>query len=137
MRLSLKNKKYYPVLDWLLHMVAYGLVLITIAVLFPKTMYIDNRYFGFWGLLMAIIIDALNRTVKPILVRLTIPITGLTLGLFYPFINVIILNLADWLLGKHFQIQGLFMSVLVAILISLMNEIVSTYVLKPLLKKEG
>ena len=34
----------------------------------------------------------LNKTIKPLLFYLTIPITGITLGLFYPFINLIIFN---------------------------------------------
>lgn len=131
------SKKKTILFEWILHMIAYGLVLISVSVLFSKTIYIDNSYFGLWGLLAAIIIYALNRTVKPFLVWLTIPITGLTLGLFYPFINVLILNMVDWILGSHFEIQGLLMSFIVAILISIINEVVNDYVIKPLLRKEG
>lgn len=136
-KLTTKKNTMYSLLDWLFHMIAYGLILITVSVLFQKTIYIDNSYFGLWGFLAAVIIYALNRTIKPFLVWLTIPITGLTLGLFYPFINVLILNIVDLILGYHFQIHGLFMSFLVAILISIMNEIVHECVIKPLLKKEG
>ena len=89
-----KNNRF---LTWIVSMIAYGLILITVSVLFPKTIYIDNQYFGFWGFLAAIIIFLLNKTIKPFLVWLTIPITGLTLGLFYPFINVLILNMVDFL----------------------------------------
>lgn len=132
-----RKSKTTLLLEWALHMVAYGLILITVSVLFSKTIYIDNSYFGLWGLLAAVIIYGLNRTVKPFLVWLTIPITGLTLGLFYPFINVLILNMVDWILGNHFEIHGLLMSFVVAILISIMNEIVNDCVIKPLIKKEG
>ncbi|MCI9233204.1 MAG: phage holin family protein [Bacilli bacterium] len=135
--MSKKQLKATLLLEWLLHMVAYGLILISASVLFSKTISIDNSYFGFWGLLAAVIIYGLNRTVKPFLVWLTIPITGLTLGLFYPFINVLILNMVDWILGSHFEIHGLWMSFIVAILISIMNEVVNDYVIKPLIKKEG
>lgn len=131
------SKKIYLLLEWLLHMVAYGLILIMVSVVFRKTIVIDNAYFGLWGLLSAIIIYALNRTIKPFLVWLTIPITGLTLGLFYPFINVLILNIVDWILGSHFELHGLWMSFVVAILISLMNQIVEDYVVRPLTRKEG
>lgn len=131
------NSKMRNLLDWVLHMIAYGLILITMSVLFKKTIYIDNAYFGLWGFLAAIIIYILNRTIKPFLVWLTIPITGLTLGLFYPFINVLILNIVDLILGSHFEIQGIVMSFLVAIFISIMNEVVNECVIKPLLKREG
>ncbi len=132
-----KGSKVVLLLEWALHMIAYGLILISVSVLFSKTISIDNSYFGFWGLLAAVIIYGLNRTVKPFLVWLTIPITGLTLGLFYPFINVLILNMVDWILGSHFEIHGLWMSFVVAILISVMNEVVTDFVIKPLMKKEG
>lgn len=132
-----KRSRVVLLLEWALHMIAYGLILISVSVLFSKTIYIDNSYYGLWGLLAAIIIYGLNRTVKPFLVWLTIPITGLTLGLFYPFINVLILNMVDWILGSHFEIHGLWMSFIVAILISVMNEVVTDFVIKPLMKKEG
>jgi len=133
---SKKNKKYYALLDWLLHMIAYGLILISVSVLFRNTIYIDNAYFGLWGFSAAIIIYILNKTIKPFLVWLTIPITGLTLGLFYPFINVLILKMVDWILFSHFEINGLWMSFLISILISIMNEVVNEYIIKPLLKEE-
>ena len=128
----MKINKY---LDWLIHMVAYALVLITVSILFKKTIYIDNSYFGLWGLLAAIIIYLLNKTVKPIIVWLTLPITGLTLGLFYPFINVLILNITDWFLGIHFDIHGLFFGFIVAVLISIMNILMDIMIIDPILKR--
>lgn len=131
------SKKIEPILDWLMHMIVYSLILITMSVLFKKTIYIDNSYFGIWGFLATIIIYILNKTIKPLLVWLTIPITGLTLGLFYPFINVLILNIVDFILQDHFMVHGLFMTFLVAVLISIMNQIVNEIIIKPLLRKEG
>ena len=69
------------------------------------------------------VIYILNKTVKPILVTLTIPITGITLGLFYPCINVFILKLTDWLLGKHFEVKDLLIAIVVAVLLSITNFI--------------
>jgi len=122
--------------DWLIHMVGYALVLIMVAVLFNNTVRIDNSYFGLWGLLAAIVIYILNKTIKPILVLLTLPITGLTLGLFYPFINVIILKIVDFILGAHFSIEGLFMSFIVAVFISVANIIMDDLVIEPILRRE-
>ena len=108
-------------LDWLIRMVGYALVLITVSVLFKNTIQIDNSTFGIWAFLAAVIIYILNKTIKPVLVWLTLPITGLTLGLFYPFINVLILYIVSWILGSHFTINGIFMSFIVALFISFMN----------------
>jgi putative membrane protein len=117
-------------------MIGYALVLIMIAVLFNDTVKIDNSYFGLWGLLAAIVIYVLNKTIKPILVLLTLPITGLTLGLFYPFINVIILKIVDFILGVHFSIEGILMSFIVAVFISVANIIMDNMVIEPILRRE-
>ena len=79
-------------IEWLIGMVGYALILIAVSLLFPKTLQIDSNLFGLWALVAAIITFILNKTIKPILFWLTLPITGLTLGLFYPFLNVFILD---------------------------------------------
>lgn len=121
---------------WMIYMVGYALILISVSVLFKNTIQIDNKYFGFFSLLAAILINILNHTIKPIIVKLTIPITALTLGIFYPFINVFILYIVDFFLGKHFSVNGIFMTCVVAILISIMNMLLDHIVIKPLLRKE-
>lgn len=123
-------------IEWMIYMIGYALILISISVLFKNTIQIDNRYFGFWALIAAIMINILNRTIKPVIVWLTIPITALTLGIFYPFINVFILHIVDFILGSHFSVNGIFMCVIVAILISIMNMIMDELIIKPLLERK-
>ena len=121
----MRNKKetFNIWLDWLIHTVGYALILIFVSLIFTKTVQIDNSYFGLWAFLAAVLIGICNITIKPVLVWLTIPITALTLGIFYPFINVIILKIVSWILGGHFNINGIFMSFFIAILISILNQI--------------
>ena len=121
-------------IDWLLYMVGYALILITASILFKNTIYIDSEFFGFWGLRAAIIIYFLNKTIKPVLIWLTLPLTGLTFGLFYPFVNVLVLNITDFILGNHFTIDGIFMAFIVAVLISIMNIILQEIVIKSIIK---
>lgn len=128
------NKKVNKYLDWLIHMLGYTLVLITVSVIFKKTVYIDNSYFGLWGLIAVIIIFILNRTIKPMLVWLTLPLTALTLGLFYPLINVLILKITDFILMSHFQINGIFFVFIVSIVISIMNAIMDNLIIDVFLK---
>lgn len=123
--------------EWMIYMIAYALILISISVLFKNTIQIDNHYFGFWALAAAIIINILNRTIKPVIVWLTIPITAITLGVFYPFINVLILHIVDFILGSHFSVNGIFLCVIVAILISVMNMIMDNMIIKPLLERKN
>ncbi len=132
-----QSKRLNSFIDWLIHMFGYALVLIAVSLIFKKTIYIDDSYFGFWGLVSAILIYVLNKTIKPILVWLTLPITGLTLGLFYPFINVFILNIVDFILGSHFEIGGILMSFVVAICISIMNLLMSALIIEPILRRNS
>lgn len=128
------DKKINKYLDWFIHMLGYTLVLIAVSVLFKKTIYIDNSYFGLWGLIAVIIIFILNRTIKPMLVWLTLPLTALTLGLFYPLINVLILKITDLILMNHFEINGIFFVFIVSIVISIMNAIMDNLIIDAFLK---
>lgn len=122
-------------LDWVINMLGYAIVLILVSIIFKKTIQIDSSYFGLWGLIAAIIIYLLNKTIKPIIVWLTLPITGITMGLFYPFINVIILYITNFLLGTHFQIRGILMAFIVAVFISVMNIIMEKIVVESIIRK--
>lgn len=132
MKLLIKEKNKYRInyfFDWLFHIIAYTIVFILITTLF-KTIYVDSNNLILWSSIIVIVLYILNKTIKPVLVTLTIPITGLTLGLFYPCINVLILKLTDWLLGKHFEITSLLSALIFAILLS-----ISTFIVNEIIKK--
>ena len=97
-------------------------------------MYIDISNHYLYAFFIVIIIYFLNKTIKPLLVKLTIPITGVTLGLFYPFINLFILKLTDWILGPHFQLKNFWIALLISILLSVINLLLDNFVYKPLSK---
>ena len=124
------------IIEWLIYIIGYAIILNVVSLLFKNTINIDNSLFGLWGIFASIIIYTLNKTLKPILVKLTIPITALTLGVFYPFINVIILKITDFILFSHFTINGIFYACLAAILISFLNIVIDNVVIKPSIKVE-
>lgn len=128
----MKKDKLIKLIDWIIRLLGYTVVLILTALLFPKNIYIDSSYFYVWGLLAVFIIYILNRTVKPFIVWLTIPITGLTLGLFYPVINIIVLKITDLILYNHFQIRGVFSLFFICIFISVLNALMDTLLIKRL-----
>ena len=121
-------------LDWFIHMLGYTLVLILVSIIFKKTVYIDNSYYGLWGLIAVIIIFVLNRTIKPLLVWMTLPLTALTLGLFYPLINILILKITDFILMEHFDIHGTIFLFIVSVVISIMNAIMDNIIIDGILK---
>lgn len=137
MQLVIKEKNSERInrfLDWLLYMIGYTLVFILVTNMF-KSIYIDINHSYIYSFIAVVIIYILNKTIKPVLVTLTIPITGLTLGLFYPFINLFILKLVDWIMGSHFQLENIKIALLVAVLLSVMNIIMDEIIIKPIIKR--
>lgn len=130
------EKKISGFLEWLIYIIGYSIILVTVASLFKETVKIDSNYYGIWAIIASIVIYLLNKTIKPIIVKLTIPITALTLGLFYPFINLIILKIVDIILASHFTIKGIIFAVLAAIFISILNMIMDKLIIKPVIGKE-
>ena len=118
-------------LDTLIHLIGYTLVLIAVSYIFKDIVFISNYWFGF---LAVLIIFILNKTVKPVLTWLTIPLTAMTLGLFYPLINAFILKLSDWILFNHFEINGLWWLIIVSIVISIMNAIMDNFIIDGIIK---
>ena len=118
-------------LDIFIHLIGYTLVLITVSIIFKDIVYISSFIYGF---LAVTIIFVLNRTVKPVLTWLTIPLTAMTLGLFYPLINAFILKLSDWILGRHFNVNGVIWLIVVSLVISIMNAIMDNFIIDGILK---
>lgn len=124
-------------IEWLIYMIGYAIVLITVSVLF-SSFEINNDYFGLYALLASIIIYILNQTIKPVLTYITLPITVLSWGLFYPIINVIILYITSFILGKNnFQITGFIAPFFIAVVISLLNILMEGLILKPITKRRN
>ena len=127
------NNKYRlnSVLEWLIYMFGYAMVLLITSNLFGA-LYVD----GIWyGLLAAILISVFNKTLKPFLITLSLPLIGLSLGLFYFVINVFILLLVSLILGSHFDLTGIFSPFIVSIFISIMNIIMEGLIIKPIIER--
>lgn len=118
-------------LEWLIYMFGYALVLIIASNLF-RSLYVENFLYGF---LAAIIIYVLNKTIKPFLVTISLPLIGMSLGLFYFVINVFILLLVTLILGKHFYLTGFLSPFIVSIFISIMNVLMESFIIKPLIER--
>ena len=61
---------------------------------------------GFWAYFIgAVVLGIANAVIKPILALLTLPLIVLTLGIFYLFINILMVLLAEWI-APNFSIDG-------------------------------
>ena len=126
--------KIDALIEWIIQIIGYAIILVIVSSLFD-TFYIDDNHLYLYGITATLIIFILNKTIKPLLFLLTIPITGITLGIFYPCINLFILKLTDWILGSHFQITNIFIAFLLAILISVMNQLLEVLIIKPFIRR--
>jgi putative membrane protein len=70
------------------------------------------------------VLSLINALVRPILVLLTLPLTLLTLGLFYFVINAFCLALTAWLL-PGFMLGGALTTLIAALLVSFISMVVS------------
>ena len=131
---KLQRKKLFnnSFVEWLLYMVGYAIVLITTSVLFDS-LYINNAYFGLHALLAAIIIYVLNQTIKPVLFYITLPLTALSFGIFYPILNVIVLYITSFILGENFNINNIFIAFFISIFISILNVFMEGLIIKPMI----
>jgi|GEM_PF-1310455 len=111
--------------DFFMSLIASTLVLVTVSEIFGNFYIADIKT----AIIAAFIIAVLNKTLKPILFILTLPVTLVTLGLFYPLLNGLILNIVDGLLGASFVISGFWTVFFAAVLISILNMLVSSLIL--------
>ena len=80
----------------------------------------------FTALMVAVVLAFLNTVVKPVLTFLTIPITILTLGLFYLVLNAVIILIADKLV-TGFHVSGFFTALLFSIILSIVTGILEMF----------
>ena len=110
-------------LDLLLHWFISAASLLIVAYLFPG---IEVRGFGS-ALLAPVVIGLINATIGFILKIFTLPITILTLGIFWLIINALMLQLAAALVPGFF-IAGFWSAFFGAIVLSIVSTLLSALV---------
>ena len=79
--------------------------------------------------LIALILSLINMSVKPILQVLSLPVTVLTLGIFYIVVNTLLLYIAAWLanglFGAGFYIASFGSAFVASIVISIVSALVN------------
>ncbi|MCP1385713.1 phage holin family protein [Runella sp. CRIBMP] len=78
------------------------------------------------AIIVAIVMGLLNTFIKPILLFFSLPITILTLGLFYFVINILIVYLCDYLVDG-FSVSSILAALLFSLGLSLAQAIVGIF----------
>lgn len=112
------------ILKWLITAIA------TIAAinLVPGIVAVGGPWIG--PIACSLMLALIDVSIKPILQVLSIPITVITLGIFYLIVNALLLELASWLstsvLGVGIYIESFGAAFLGAIIISIVSAILSS-----------
>ena len=99
--------------------IANSLAIYAVAYLLSGVEIADVRHAFIAGAVLSII----NAIVKPILVILTLPLTILTLGLFYFIVSAFCLWLTSQLVDG-FMLQGAFRTIIASILVSIISTVI-------------
>ena len=122
-----KDKSFkYVILEYTLTLIINSIVLILASKIF-KGFYIQS--FGY-AIITSLVISLLSSTVKPFLKLIFLPVTVITTGIFYPFINVIILKLASLIMGDVFVVEGWILPFFIALFISFTTLILDKLITK-------
>jgi putative membrane protein len=78
------------------------------------------------AIIVAFVMSLLNTFVKPILTLLSLPITILSLGLFYFVITVVIVYICDSLIAG-FAVSGFLHPLIFSFILSIVNSLVGSF----------
>jgi len=95
---------------------------IGIASYYMSSVVLTNYWYALW---VALVLSAVNVTIKPILKVLSFPITLLSFGLFLLVINALMVMLVDYLL-EDFYVNGFWNALLFSVVISLVYWILDS-----------
>ncbi len=133
--MKIVNKgKFNAVLEFLLYSVLYTAAFMAVESLF-KSFEIHSDYKVLFAFLARVIIYVLEKLVKPIIVTISTPITGLTFGAFYFVINAFILKLTDWIMGPKLDFTDLWALLVISIVLALLNLLIEKLIIEPIIRK--
>ena len=125
-----KDKSFkYVILEYTLTLIINSIVLILASKIF-KGFYIQS--FGY-AIITSLVISLLSSTVKPFLKLIFLPVTVITTGIFYPFINVIILKLASLVMGSAFVVKGWILPFFISIFLSIITIVLDQIITKKII----
>lgn len=121
------------ILHVLVYIVLYSLTFY-IAGCLLKLFYINSRYVYVISILAGILIYLFNRTIRPLLNHFTLPLTGLTFGLFYFVNNAIILKLVELILNQNVKFNNIVSLLIISFVMTIISFIIEEVFVKPFLK---
>lgn len=120
-----KNNDIKDIIMDIISNILVNMIVIIMASKIFKNIYVESILYTF---IASILLMILNKSIKPILNRIMLPINIYTLGITYPLVNVFILKIISLILGKHFIISGWLSAFFISIFISIMTNIIDALI---------
>ena len=133
MKLVTKGK-FNVILEFLLYAVLYTAAFMAVENMF-KSFEINSDYKVVIAFIAIVVIYVLEKVLKPILVTISTPITGITFGLFYFVINAFILKLTDWIMGPKLDFTDIWVLFFISIILALLNLLIEKLIIEPIIRK--
>ena len=105
-------------------LVVNTLTFISLSVVFPGMIHVRGIM---PAIIAAFVLSILNMLVKPVLTILSLPFTLLTFGLFSFVVNAAILQMTSFLWGNELWLLKFWAAVLMAVIMSIVNTIVTDH----------
>ena len=121
----MKTKDFKDTILDITSSIIVNMIVIIMATKIFKNIYVDGIKYTF---LVSILLMIFNKSIKPMLKIIMLPINIYSLGITYPFVNVLILKLISSLLGYHFTLKGWFVAFFISIFISVMTIIIDSII---------
>lgn len=109
-------------INYAIRLILVGLVVFQIPNILPE-IFVDSIT---TAIVVALVMSILNTFVKPVLTILSLPITILTLGLFYFVITVLIVYICDAMIGG-FAVSGFIQPLIFSFILSIVNSLVGSF----------
>ena len=126
--------RFNLILEFVLYSVCYTAIFLLVEKMF-KSFIINDEHKIIYAFLSIVIIYVLDKLVKPILVTISTPITGLTFGLFYFVINSFILWLTSIFMFGKIKFEKLWVLFFISIVLSALNWIIEKLIIEPIIRK--
>jgi putative membrane protein len=128
-----KKSIKHTIYEMLLYLFSYTITFFLLQLVFKSIRIAEPKLL--WIVVAVLIIYALNKVVRPVLVTLTMPITGITFGLFYFVINTLLLKVTDWVMFSKLDFTNIWVLFLISILLSILRFLIEDVILKPIIKR--
>jgi putative membrane protein len=133
MKLVTKGK-FNLVLEGILYSVLYTAAFLAVEGMF-KSFEINSDHKILVAFIAVFVIYILEKVLKPILVTIFTPITGITFGLFYFVINTFILKLTDWIMGPKLDFTNIWILFFISIVLALLNLLIEKLIIEPIIRR--